>query len=75
MNAASKVIKAFGSAAELARVCSKHSSISRSAVSRWPKPIKDKGLGGNIPSRFHRVILDEANARDNGLTASDLVNV
>lgn len=75
MNAAENVIVKFGSAAELARVCSKHKEITRSAVSRWPKPAEQGGLDGNIPSRFHKVILEEAGARDIELTSADLVNV
>jgi hypothetical protein len=68
MTPAELVIARFGGVRPLAR----HLELDHSSVARWPKK-KPRGLGGLIPSRLHKELLDLAVRLSVPLSAEELV--
>lgn len=44
-----------------------------SAISKWKKSRDDRGCGGDVPARTHRLILERARADGLDVTAEDLI--
>jgi hypothetical protein len=68
MTPAELVIHRFKGVRPLARLL----KLDHSSVARWPKP-KPRGLGGFIPSRLHKDLLQLAATEGVELTANELI--
>jgi hypothetical protein len=68
MTPAELVIHRFKGVRPLARLL----KLDHSSVARWPKP-KPRGLGGFIPSRLHKDLLQLAVTHRVELTADQLI--
>lgn len=69
MSPASYVIKILGGVRPTARAVGR----SPSAVSKWTKPRKNGGLGGQVPTMIQSKVLSIATKRKLPITPTDLI--
>lgn len=66
---ASSIISRLGGEAEVSRIA----GTAYTAPYRWQHRREKGGTGGQIPQRYHRVLLDHARAQGIDLTADDFL--
>jgi hypothetical protein len=69
VNPATPIIRKLGGEAKVAEIA----GTARSAPYRWQQEKSRGGTGGLIPQRYHRALLDYAQAHGIPLTAEDFL--
>lgn len=69
MSPAAHVINVFGGVNATAKALGR----SAPSISKWTKPISEKGTGGFIPSKAQQIIFKIARRKKLDITAEDLI--
>jgi hypothetical protein len=70
MEPAQSIIRALGGPTVVSGILNIH----RTRVSSWQRSREAGGTGGSVPQRYHRILLDHADANGIALSADDFLS-